>query len=250
VALAAVAVAALLVNAWQARLTSRAVSVTVEDVRESRRARVDVRAPRVVVYDKLDPRFPAALAQSTVTGSRFEIQPGTRFDLPGQADQGVALTAYVRLCNEGAASAFLALPIGVVAVPGPGDRPNDEDLATFRWATKQKLTHWLAPGASQWFLLEDGHTIAEWAARWRTNSGELRDGGTAADLPGVRFEFAIRDQFVGSFVDTLTVDVLALPLQPVQGSDSAWQARSFVGDPFKMVADTRVIGTTRDYGGS
>lgn len=248
VALASVALLTLAVAIWQAKLTRAAVAAALDDVAESRQARIDARSPRVIVSDKTDPLMPAAKRQSTVTGVRWPLAPGHRFDLPGSADQAVVLTAHVQLHNEGPTSAFLTLPPGGIAVPSPDDRPSDEGINTFRWAIGKRLEYRLAPGQTQWFLLEAGHSVGEWADLWHRFEGDITKSVDAEPVPGVRFVVEIRDQFAGTFLDTLTIDLLALPLQPLTGSDGSWQTRAFVGDPFKIVVETRVLGLLRAYG--
>lgn len=142
----------------------------------------------------------------------------------------------------------MTLPPGGIAVPSPDDRPSDEGINTFRWAIGKRLEYRLAPGQTQWFLLEAGHSVAGWGDLWPSFEGDITKSVDAEPVPGVRFVVEIRDQFAGAFLDTLTIDLLALPLQPLTGSDGSWQTRTFVGDPFKIGVETRVLGLTRTYG--
>lgn len=247
VALAAVALLTLGIVILQAKLTRMAVAAALDDVAESRHARIDARSPRVIVSDKTDPLMPSAMRQSTVTAVRWSLPSGHRFDLPGDAEQGVVLTAHVQLHNEGPASAFLTLPPGAIAVASPDDRPSEAGIDTFRWAIGKRLECRLAPGQTQWFLLEAGHSVAEWAELWHSFAGDITNSVAREEVPGVRFVVEIRDQFAATFLDTLTVDLLALPLEPLPGSDSSWHTRTFVGDPFKIVVETRVVGVRRTY---
>ncbi|MEO6702587.1 MAG: hypothetical protein ABIP57_13955 [Jatrophihabitantaceae bacterium] len=245
VLLAIGALAALILNA-------RTLRAAFAGVQESQRARIDARAPRVVIVEAPEPTWPAARRQSHVTGSRWALSSADTFDLPGAANKQLFLTAYVLLHNEGASSAFVHLPVGGIPVWDKQVRPDDAGIETFDWSGQVRLSCRIGPGESQWVLIENGHTVQRWAELWRMFNGAIVGvepaPGSAAAVPGVRFVFEVTDQFTDSFHDELTVDVLGLPITPIEGSTDRWQARTFVNGPLASTTATRIIGLRRTYG--
>jgi hypothetical protein len=245
VLLAIGALAALLLNA-------RALRAAFGSVQETQRARIDARAPRVVVIEAPEPVWPGARRQDHVTGSRWDLTSGMTFDLPGAANQQLLLTAYVLLRNEGTSSAFIDLPVGGIPVSGNGVRPGDAGVETFNWSGQARLSCRIGPGEDRWILLEHGHTVQRWAELWHMYDGKIvgtqAAAGSTAPTPGVRFVFEISDQFTESVRDQLTVDVLGLPIRPIEGSTGRWEARTFVNGPLAPTTATRIVGLHRSYG--
>lgn len=88
VAVATFALAALMIAGWQALLSRRVVAAALDDVQQSRRARIDARSPRVIVLGYREPALPAALQSDVVTPNLGQMDAGARFDLPGRARSG------------------------------------------------------------------------------------------------------------------------------------------------------------------
>jgi hypothetical protein len=251
VALAVVAATALGLNVWQVGLTRRALKAAFESVQEVRRSRIDARAPRVVVHEAPQPIWPPAQAQPVVAAGRNNLASGTRFDLPGDAGRRLLLSTYVCLHNEGGASAFITMPPGGVRVGTEGDRPNEAGEEILNWARGQSLSYRLAPGQSSWFLLEAGYTLEQWAYRWHMFEGKITSTAYGAEpdavVPGARFVIEVRDQFLESFRDMITVDILAFPVEPIPSATDGWIARTTVATTLDTVARTQVVGVRREY---
>lgn len=234
--------------------TLRALRAAQEDNRQARYARIDARAPRVIVREAVPPALPGAIAQKTITPVWFAMAADQRFDLPGHSDWQVELGCYVELVNEGTATAFVRLPPGAIAVSGPGERPPEDHRDLLSWALGRRLEFRLDPSGSRWILLQSGRSIEDWVQLHRAYAGDIFNYEPTMDarvIPGLRFTVDVEDQFAEGVHDRLIIEALALPLTPIEGSGSAWQPTFPLLNPMRGTnTGIRVQRTHRDYAGS
>jgi ribosomal protein L25 (general stress protein Ctc) len=233
----------------QTGLAAKAVNAAIADVAESRHARIDSRSPMVIVGAKTEPVIPACLKQSVITASRHSLTAEMRFDLPRDAHTKLLLTSYIQLHNEGVTSAFITLPPGSAWVPNPGERIQESNLLFMPWALGQNLNYRLGPNMSSWFLVEKGLEVEEWARLWHLFEGDIdRQISDPSEIPGVRIEISIKDQFASpAYLDTLIVDLLQLPIQPVLLAASSWELNQKPFNSLESHVRTSVVGLTRTY---
>jgi hypothetical protein len=188
-----------------------------------------------------------------VTGVVNKLVSGQWFDLPGAAENKITVAAYVELFNEGTVTAFVELPPGAIVVNGVGERPDETHPHLMRWSARLPLPPLtLVPDEHMWLLLENGRTVAEWARSYQRYDGDIWSytyGDDADEVPGYRYEFTVREQFVDGVTDRLVVDALVLPLVPKPGSASGWQSNFPVLTPYTPPKTALEVGpTVRSYG--
>jgi hypothetical protein len=179
-------------------------------VEESRRARVDAAAPRVVVRS-VRPKWPP-VTSGPAAGTVTDLNYRHAFDLPGDAHSPIMVICHMELVNEGASSAFVTLPPGCIPVE---NREADPAVGTAEWralAERKPYPLVLAPGDRQLIRAGFGQTVAEWTT-------------ALADTPEgtrVSVSLVVRDQFSEGIGDDVTVSVSAKVLEQSPQNPNTW----------------------------
>ena len=232
----AVAVGTLLL----AGVTIRLASITRRVLVESNHARIDARAPRVVL---LNPHCSWPPLQPSIgAGDPQPLLPGTEL---GEA-QVLLIRSQCRLRNEGLSTAFLKLrgsghavslsygiDLGDEGPPLVVDRvPNeDHDLLP------------LEPGSEALVLFGAGRPVAEWGMAWR--------GGRGPDTQPLTLTIVAADQFAEGVTDTIVLEVHAFPVDDTSKTKGTWAVRAIpdsqVREPGVRPVWTSLRPTIRSY---
>jgi hypothetical protein len=187
----------------QAVLTRRALQAAEQDTMEATRARIDQRAPSVVL---------TAWASAASTREWLvDVNPTDRYHLPSDADLSMALTGWFRVTNEGHSTAIVDVPEGVLVLAGTQPVVSLNSInRPQRPSGHQKFP--LGPGKSQVLLVETRRTFGEWAALNGT------DGATA---PAIRI--VVDDTFAQGTRDRTDLLLHGNPMRR-DGTADAWMS--------------------------
>jgi hypothetical protein len=189
--------------AWQAAETHRTTALSQLTLQvsqslaiDSARSRLDQNAPRVDVYVEQI----SVVAADSPNAPGSQIESGARWNLPAEAARFLRVQAQVSVVNL---MADRTIHLKVRGLHDTAMRADTEVL--------------LIPSAKLLYFLTATFTLSQWIANW-----EAHHAGKA--LPHVAEGFVIsgddRDEGV---VDTWPLDLAAWPVQPVTGSEEAWQ---------------------------
>lgn len=217
------------VGITQAVLTRRALLAAEQDTMEATRARIDQRAPSVILT--------VWASAASTRAWLVDVKPTDRYHLPSDADLSMALTGWFRVTNEGHSTAIVDVPEGVLILAGTQPIVSLNGLNSPPWPSEhQKFP--LGPGESQVLLVETRRTFGEWAALHETDR---------ATAPAIRivvddtFAQGTRDRTDlllhgnplrrDSTADAWMSDPAPTPLEVKRTVRTYWDERGQLGDP-------------------
>lgn len=225
------------VGAAQTYVTRQAVRTTREDVRESRRARIDAGAPRVTFICR-DTSWPPHLIDHHDITARTDMNREHRFVLPRDNEQVIYVAAAIDLINEGDATAFVTLPedVTIIGAGGATEPSRDGDTAyslrearSVTLGPKQRLNIWVraSRGAGDWAVV--------------------------GDLNGqdpLRRTITVEDTLADGVRDETTIELRAVPIVPSGRDDHGWVMNSLLpGQPGSTAVSAVAAPTVRTYRG-
>jgi hypothetical protein len=213
------------VSREELRLAANALAVTQNQTREAIRARVDARAPRVVVA--LQPRgWPpfseppwqsSAMPNGTTRPAR-QLVPGDRFVYPQDAGRRIWFSNELIVRNDGATTAFI----------NP-QKSEHEDRVMFRSggvlmggarADSILARYTLAPGAEGIIEAVTSRTVEQMVNAWGNWTGVWAPGAT------MHVRLTVLDQFEDGTTDGIDVELISYALRPVEGNAGGWEVRA------------------------
>ena len=226
------------VGALQTYVTRQAVRTTREDVRESRRARVDASAPRVTFICRATSWPPHVIDYHDVT-ARTDMNGDHRFVLPRDHDQVIYVAAAIDLINESDATAFVTLPEDVTTIGGGGgiEPGRDGDTA---YSLRQSTSVSLAPHQRLNLWVRASRGAGEWAA---LGSKDIRE------QEPLRRTITVEDTLADGVRDETTIELRAVPIIPSGLDDHAWVLSRTIAQPGASAVTAVAAPTIRIYRG-
>ncbi|MDP9164507.1 MAG: hypothetical protein M3O32_00270 [Actinomycetota bacterium] len=227
------------VGAVQTYVTRQAVRTTREDVRESRRARIDASAPRVTFVCRATSWPPHLVDYHDIT-ARIDMNPEHRFVLPRDDEQVIYVAAAIDLTNESQATAIVTLPEDVAVIgPGGAIEPGRDGDTAFSLRDTQTVT--LAPQQRLNIWVRASRRAGEWAAL-----------GVAAieDREPLCRVITVEDTLADGVRDETTIELRAVPIVPSGRDDHAWVLNAMLpGHPVSTSVKAVAAPTVRIYRG-
>lgn len=208
----------------EAEATKEAVQASKDAVEATRvaglenvRARIDARAPRIVV-SLSEPRWPPSFKDSSgVEGRHVQIEPDQQFPSSQDVGRPLLLLTRGRVRNDGTSTAIVTFDHGTEVEEDPGwigIRPAP------RGFPPQYL---IAPGGDVRFYFLDGRPVHEWMETYNTFKEK---GGPNPEKSTLWLRIGVTDQLDAGIIDRMMVEVQGYPIEPVPQNREHWQLAS------------------------
>jgi hypothetical protein len=200
----------------EAEATREAVEATRTSSLENVRARIDARAPLIIVLpDPPDwpPSFPPS---SGVEGGHDQMASDQRFPSSQGQERQLLIATNGNLRNDGKSTAFVSF--------SHGGRLSEE-LPWVVEVSEQPGSplYAIAPGALASFQLLGGRPLREWMGAYCARAA---DSGEHPEESQLRFEVTVTDQLDAGIIDRIQIIVRGYPIEPVPQDREHWQLAS------------------------
>ena len=201
----------------EADATQEAVEATRASGLENVRARIDARAPRVIVLlspPVWPPSFPPS---SGVEGTHDQMAPDQQFASSQGVERRLLIATKGRVRNDGASTAFVRFSHGTLVWE------DDHRVVKIPAAPGVPPQYAIAPGEQATFQLLDGRPLREWMEAYQAHAANPSAHPEESKL---WFQVTMIDQLDAGIVDRIQVEVQGYPIEPVPQDRERWQLAS------------------------
>jgi hypothetical protein len=230
-------------QSWQTRLATlaaqrgldtaeRSIKVSQASALEAEKARLEQRAPRLVVSIGR-PEWPPSRQPLFAGGELGQHEEGRAFRMPAAAQEPVGLRAEGRIRNEGQRSVRVRLDnvhvkrMHAIQVGEPSPTGNVSQKLETRWEppTAAGYEQWLPADAEITFRVDETRPASQWVENDVARREEGKPGPNA-----IIAQIVADDGMDNGVIDRWTIELGGFPLEPVPGEGMSWRIGSYLPD--------------------